>query len=69
LGHANSAVHQCSGAQGLSGNLTTYSVLRNNNYQGWITVDFDEPRPGEGTVEENLAGYKKYLREKLKVNF
>ena len=46
-----------------------YAVLRKNNYQGWITLDFDEPRPGEGTVEENLAGYKKYLREKLKVNF
>ena len=45
------------------------AVLRKNNYQGWITLDFDEPRPGEGSVEENLTRYKKYLREKLKVNF
>ncbi|MDA2938101.1 sugar phosphate isomerase/epimerase, partial [Acidobacteria bacterium AH-259-A15] len=29
-------------------------ILRERNYQGWITLDLDPPRPGEGTIEENL---------------
>ncbi len=30
-------------------------------------MDFDAPRPGEGTVEEDMNRHKKYLLEKLHV--
>ena len=30
------------------------------NYDGWVTMDFDMPRPGEGTVEEDMNSHKKY---------
>ena len=42
-------------------------LLRERNYQGWITLDLDPPRPGEGSIEENLEINKKYLRDALKV--
>lgn len=44
-----------------------FQILRVRNYQGWITLDLDPPRPGEGTIEENLEINKKYLGEALKV--
>jgi inosose dehydratase len=44
-----------------------WSLLRQRNYSGWITLDLDPPRPGEGTIEENLEVNKKYLREVLGV--
>ena len=31
-----------------------FSVLRERNYDGWVTMDFDAPRPGEGTVEQDM---------------
>ena len=42
-------------------------VLRDRGYRGWITIDLDPPRPGEGTIEENVLANKKYLVEVLKV--
>lgn len=42
-------------------------LLRERNYQGWITLDLDPPRAGEGTIDENLEINRKYLREKLGV--
>lgn len=44
-----------------------FQFLRERNYRGWITLDLDPPRPGDGTIEENLAINKKYLMEVLKV--
>lgn len=44
-----------------------FKILRERKYQGWITLDLDPPRPGEGTIEENLEINRKYLRESLKV--
>jgi inosose dehydratase len=44
-----------------------FRVLRERKYDGWVTLDFDAPRPGEGTVEEHMILYKKYLIEKLNV--
>jgi hypothetical protein len=32
-----------------------------------VDLDFDPPGPGEGTVEENLAGYTTYLQKTIKV--
>ena len=44
-----------------------FRILRERNYQGWITLDLDPPRPGEGTIDQNLAVNKKYLTEVLQV--
>ena len=45
-----------------------FKVLRERNYDGWVTMDFDAPRPGEGTVEQDMNSHKKYLPETLKGN-
>lgn len=44
-----------------------FRVLRERAYSGWVTLDFDAPRPGEGTVEQDMDSHKKYLVETLKV--
>ncbi len=43
-------------------------ILRQRGYDGWITLDLDPPRPGAGTIEENLDINKRYLREKLSID-
>ena len=43
-----------------------FQELRRRNYDGWVTMDFDMPRPGEGTVEDDMNRHKKYLTEVLK---
>jgi inosose dehydratase len=45
-----------------------FRVLRERNYDGWVTLDFDAPRPGEGTVEQDMNSHKKYLLESLHAN-
>jgi inosose dehydratase len=45
-----------------------FRVLRERTYDGWITLDFDAPRPGEGTVEQDMDRHKKYLTETLHAN-
>jgi inosose dehydratase len=45
-----------------------FRILREQNYDGWITLDFDAPRPGEGTVEEDMNSHKRYLLETLHAN-
>jgi inosose dehydratase len=42
-----------------------FRVLRERHYDGWVTLDFDAPRPGEGTVEQDMSSHKKYLLETL----
>jgi inosose dehydratase len=42
-----------------------FRILRERNYDGWVTLDFDAPRPGEGTVAEDMNRHKKYLLETL----
>ncbi len=42
-----------------------FQVLRERQYAGWVTLDFDAPRPGEGTVEEDMNRHKTYLVETL----
>jgi sugar phosphate isomerase/epimerase len=44
-----------------------FRVLREKKYAGWVTLDFDAPRPGEGTVEQDMDAHKKYLLETLHV--
>jgi inosose dehydratase len=43
-----------------------FAELRRRKYEGWVTMDFDMPRPGEGTVEDDMNRHKKYLVEVLK---
>ncbi len=43
-----------------------FAELRRRGYDGWVTMDFDAPRPGEGTVEQDMNSHKKYLTETLK---
>ena len=38
-----------------------FRILRERNYAGWVTLDFDAPRPGEGTVEQDMDSHKAYL--------
>jgi len=45
-----------------------FSVLRERGYDGWVTLDFDAPRPGEGSVEQDMNSHKKYLLETLHAN-
>jgi inosose dehydratase len=45
-----------------------FSVLRERGYDGWVTLDFDAPRPGEGSVEQDMNSHKKYLLERLHAN-
>jgi len=42
-----------------------FKVLRERQYDGWVTLDFDAPRPGEGTVEQDMNSHKRYLLETL----
>jgi hypothetical protein len=44
------------------------SLLRKSGYAGWITLDLDPPRPGEGTIEENLEINRRYLKDKVTVS-
>jgi inosose dehydratase len=43
-----------------------FAEVRRRNYDGWVTMDFDMPRPGAGTVEEYMDAHKKYLVQTLK---
>ena len=43
-----------------------FEELRRRKYDGWVTMDFDMPRPGEGTVEDDMNRHKTFLTETLK---
>jgi inosose dehydratase len=42
-------------------------ILREKRFAGWITLDFDPPRPGTGTIDDILTVNKQYLIDKLHV--
>jgi inosose dehydratase len=44
-----------------------FELLQQKNYDYWVNLDFDPPGPGQGTVEDNLANYTKYLQKTIKV--
>jgi sugar phosphate isomerase/epimerase len=44
---------------------TFFRILREREYDGWVTLDFDAPRPGEGTVEQDMNAHKTYLLDTL----
>ncbi len=43
------------------------SILRNRRFEGWITMDFDPPRPGAGTIEDQILANKRYLADPLEI--
>ena len=43
------------------------SFLRNRRFDGWITMDFDPPRPGAGTIEDQITANKRYLANELDI--
>jgi inosose dehydratase len=45
-----------------------HRLLLDRGYRGWITLDYDAPRPGEGRLEENLLVNRSYLVNVLKVS-
>jgi inosose dehydratase len=45
--------------------VSFFKVLRERNYGGWVTLDYNAPRKNEGTVEQHMAAHKKYLIETL----
>ena len=40
-------------------------LLETRGFDGWITLDLDPPRPGDGTIDENLEINRKYLVNRL----
>lgn len=65
--HAKDILYKNLGAGGVDF-PSILKLLRDRNYEGWITLDLDPPRPGEGTIDENLEINKRYLREKLRID-
>lgn len=55
---------------GLGGGVdfpAVFKVLRERRFKGWVVLDFDPPRPGDGTgdIRDNLASNVNYLRNTL----
>ena len=44
-----------------------HKIVLDHKYKGWISLDYDAPRPGEGRLEENLLVNRNYLVNVLKV--
>ena len=43
-------------------------LLTDRGFEGWITLDFDPPRPDEGTVDDQMTANKQYLEEILSID-
>jgi inosose dehydratase len=41
------------------------ATLRSHGYDGWVTLDFDPPRPNEGTIQDLMVARRKYVTETL----
>jgi inosose dehydratase len=44
-----------------------HETLTERGFEGWVTMDFDPPRPGEGTIDDQIAANKGYLEETLEI--
>ena len=40
-------------------------ALRAKGYDRWVSLDFDPPRPNEGSLDENMKFRRKYVIETL----
>lgn len=45
----------------------TVRLLNERNFNGWITVDYDPPRPIEGTLDQQLTHNRFYVTEFLRL--
>ncbi|MEQ8935853.1 MAG: sugar phosphate isomerase/epimerase [Amphiplicatus sp.] len=64
--HRENALYKNLGAGGVDF-PAIYELLRARDFEGWITLDLDPPREGDGTIEENLEINKAYLASRLHV--
>jgi inosose dehydratase len=64
--HAKEILYKNLGAGGIDF-PSILKLLRERDYEGWITLDLDPPRPGEEPIDEKLEINKRYLRERLKI--
>jgi sugar phosphate isomerase/epimerase len=44
------------------------AALRRQGYNGWVSLDFDPLRPGDGTIPENMEFRRKYVIQKLQAS-
>ncbi len=44
------------------------AALRSRGYDGWVSLDYDPVRPGDGTIQENMAFRRKYVIENLRAS-
>ena len=66
--HRQSSLYLNMGAGGVDF-PAIHAMLLKRNYRGWISLDFDAPRPGDGTgtLENNIKANRDYLVNVLKV--
>jgi len=62
--HARASLYKEFGAGGVDF-VAFLGALRKHGYDGWVALDFDPPRPGEGSVEEKMENRRKYVIEML----
>jgi sugar phosphate isomerase/epimerase len=48
-----------------------FRILRERCFRGWVVLDLDAPRSGDGTgsIQQNLAANIEYLRDKVGIRF
>jgi hypothetical protein len=44
------------------------AALRQHGYDGWVSLDYDPLRPGDGTIPENMAFRRQYVIERLEAS-
>ncbi|HUE75531.1 MAG TPA: sugar phosphate isomerase/epimerase family protein [Chloroflexota bacterium] len=66
--HNQEILYKDLGAGGVD-HPTIWQTLKERNYQGWVTLDLDPPRPneGEGSIEDKILINRRYLVEQLGV--
>ncbi len=64
--HAKASLYKPLGSGGVNF-PSFFAVLREHRYAGWVTLDVDEPRPGEGSPKDYLAADTKYLTDTLHI--
>jgi inosose dehydratase len=67
--HDKASVYKNLGVGGGVDFPAVFKVLRDRRFKGWVVLDLDPPRPGDGTgdIHDNLAANVNYLRNTLGV--
>jgi inosose dehydratase len=69
--HQKQALYKNLGVGGGVDFPAVFKVLRDRKYDGWVNLDLDPPRPGDGTgdIDDNLIANMNYLRNSLGLRF